>query len=223
MSALSGLLRILLCTMVAAMPAGCATWFPIDAGKDLAHFDRQAPRIGQPAPELRARRLDGTTVLLSDLIGKRPVLLQLGSHSCPVYRYRRFDVARLQREYGERVAFVVVYTIEAHPAGSKSPYRDREWLTNINRFTGTRVRQPETMEARIAQAAWSTAKLERRDLVVVDAIDDLTWRRYGAAPSAAFVIDTDGIIALRQPWVEPDGIRRVLHRLLQRGDTEDRP
>lgn len=209
--------------VAAAMLAGCATLFPVDAGEDLAQFDRQAPHVGQPAPALQARRLDGTAVQLADLIGTRPVVLQLGSHSCPVYRYRRFDIAKLQREYGERVAFVVVYTVEAHPAGSKSPYRDGESLTAINRVTGTRVRQPETMAARIAQATWSTAKLERRDVVVVDAIDDSTWRRYGSAPSAAFVIGIDGTIALRQPWVEPKGIARALDALLQTGDAGHRP
>ncbi len=222
-SRLPALGRILLGTTILSMSAGCATLFPIEAGDDLADFDQQAPRVGQPAPELQARRLDGSTVQLADLIGTRPVVLQLGSHSCPVYRYRRFDIAKLQREYGERVAFVVVYTIEAHPAGSKSPYRDGEWLSGFNRITGTRMRQPETMQARIEQAAWSTDKLERRDLVVVDGIDDSTWRRYGSAPSAAFVIDTDGRIALRQPWVEPKGIRRVLEQLLQSGDAKPQP
>lgn len=215
--------RVGLGVLAAATLTGCATLFPVEAGEDLAQFDRRAPRVGQPAPELQARRLDGTTVQLSDLVGTRPVVLQLGSHSCPVYRYRRFDIGRLQREYGERVAFVVVYTVEAHPAGSKSPYRDGEWLTNINRLTGTRVRQPESLQARIAQAAWSTAKLERRDLVVVDALDNWTWQRYGSAPSAAFVIDVNGNIALRQPWVEPSGIRRVLDQLLQTGNAGQRP
>ncbi len=214
-SQLPACLRILLGTTIMSMLAGCATLFPIEAGEDLPDFDRKAPRVGQPAPELQARRLDGSTVQLADLIGRRPVVLQLGSHSCPVYRYRRFDIAKLQREYGERVAFVVVYTVEAHPEGSKSPYRDGEWLSGFNRITGTRMRQPETTQARIEQAAWSTQALERRDLVVVDAIDDLTWQRYGSAPSAAYIIDLEGNIALRQPWVEPKGIRRVLEQLLQ--------
>lgn len=63
---------------------------------------------------------------LSAIIGEQPVVLQLGSHSCPVYRYRRFDIFALQREYADRADFVVVYTQEAHPVRSDSPYRDEE-------------------------------------------------------------------------------------------------
>ncbi|MDQ3269594.1 MAG: hypothetical protein M3Q11_05335 [Pseudomonadota bacterium] len=220
----AGLLRILLLGGLVIFASGCASLFPVEADEDLAHFATQAPQPGQTAPELEARRLDGTPVRLSEILdGKRPVVLQLGSHSCPVYRYRRFDIAKLQREYAGDVAFVVVYTVEAHPEGSKSPYRDGEWLTNINRITRTRVRQPESTEARIAQAIWSTEKLGRNDMVVVDTFEDQTWQRYGSAPSAAFVIDTAGNIVLRQPWVEPDGIRRALDGLLQRDGTTPGP
>lgn len=216
--------RIFTIAVLGLASSGCATLFPTEAGDDLAHFAQQAPQVGEPAPEIDARRLDGTPVKLSELLdGKRPVVLQLGSHSCPVYRYRRFDIAKLQSEFGDEVAFVVVYTVEAHPQGSKSPYRDGEWLTNINRITRNRVPQPESTEARIAQATWSTARLGRNDLVVVDTIQDHSWQRYGSAPSAAFVIDAGGRIALRQPWVEPDGIRQALHGLLQRDESPSKP
>lgn len=207
-----------------AVSSGCATLFPTEAGDDLPNFAAQAPQPGEPAPEIDARRLDGTPVKLSELLdGKRPLVLQLGSHSCPVYRYRRFDIAKLQSEYADRVSFVVLYTVEAHPEGSKSPYRDGEWLTNINRITRNRVPQPESTEARVAQAIWSTEKLGRSDLVVVDTIQDRSWQRYGSAPSAAFVIDASGRIVLRQPWVEPDGIRQALDQLLQRDDATSIP
>ncbi len=216
-------LRLLLLGTLVTFASGCASLFPVEADDDLAHFATQAPGVGEAAPELQARRLDGTRVQLSDILdGKQPVVLQLGSHSCPVYRYRRFDIAKLQREYAGDVTFVVVYTVEAHPEGSKSPYREGEWLTNINRVTRTRVKQPESTEARIAQAIWSTEKLGRSDLIVVDTFEDRTWQRYGAAPSAAFVLDAGGNIVLRQPWVEPDGIRRALDGLLERnGPTPD--
>lgn len=217
----SRLLRIFMVAALGTAMSGCATLFPTEAGDDLPNFAAQAPQLGEPAPEIDARRLDGSPVKLSELLdGKRPMVLQLGSHSCPVYRYRRFDIAKLQSEYGNQVAFVVVYTVEAHPDGSKSPYRDGEWLTNINRITRNRVRQPESTEARIAQAIWSSTTLGRSDLVVVDTIQDRSWQSYGSAPSAAFVIDASGRIVLRQPWVEPDGIRQALDELLQ-GD--DRP
>jgi hypothetical protein len=52
-------------------------------------------------------------------------------------------------------------------------------------------------------------------LLLVDKFNNHTWTAYGQAPSAAFVIDTDGTVVLSQPWVEPRGIRDALDTLLQ--------
>ena len=208
--------RLLLLAGIVLVNSGCALLFPTEAGESLAHFPGMAPEAGQPAPELEVRRLDGSEVALSELVGEKPIVLQLGSHSCPVYRYRRFDIFKLQRDYRDQVHFVVVYTTEAHPVGANSPYRDREWLSFPNWITNTRVPQPETLEERIAQAEWSSTTLERKDLILVDELNDSTWASYGAAPSAAFVIDTEGFIVLRQPWVKPNGIRETLDRLIER-------
>ncbi|MCA1778092.1 MAG: redoxin domain-containing protein [Xanthomonadaceae bacterium] len=210
--------RLVACLAMVGLIGGCALWFPTEAGDDLAHFKHQAPQPGQQAPNATVRKLDGSEVALVELFGRRPVVLQLGSHSCPVYRYRRFDMSQLQETYQDRVDFVVVYTIEAHPVGAPSPYRDEEWLSFFNWITNTRVPQPGNVDARIAQAAQSTRELARSDLVVVDAMDDQAWRAFGAAPSAAFVIDRRGNVVLTQPWVEPDGIREALDGLLLQTD-----
>ena len=212
--------RLIACVAVLVLNGGCAVWFPIEAGDDLAHFEDQAPQPGQRAPDVTVRKLDGSMVGLVELFGNRPVVLQLGSHSCPVYRYRRFDMFEVQDAYQDWVDFVVVYTTEAHPVGAPSPYRDEEWLTFFNWITNTRVPQPGNIDERIAQAAWSTRELERRDLVVVDGMDELAWRSYGSAPSAAFVVDSQGNVVLSQPWVEPDGIRKALDELLNQAESE---
>ncbi len=208
--------RWLFLLVVLSFQSGCALLFPIEAGEELAHFKDEAPATGSLAPELHARYQDGSPVVLSELVGERPIVLQLGSHSCPVYRYRRFDLFKIQTDYEGLVDFIVVYTTEAHPVGSNSPYRDEEWVSGFNRLTRTLVSQPATMEERIDRAAWSTEKLGRDDLVVIDGMGNLTWQTYGSAPSPAFVIDTDGMIVLRQPWVEPRGIREALDGLLGR-------
>ena len=49
---------------------------------------------------------------------------------------------------------------------------------------------------------------------LIDGMDNAVWRQYGAAPSAAYVVDVHGIIRLRQPWVYPREIRTVLEELL---------
>ncbi len=192
--------------------------FPHQPGPRLAHFETQAPAVGEPAPDFTLRDLDGNSVELAELIGERPIVLQFGSHSCPVYRYRRFSMSDLWEEFRGRVHFLLVYTLEAHPVGSKSPYDEGEWVTMWNRVTRVRVAQPESEEHRMQQAIFSHQRLELEPPMVVDALDNAVWEAYGAASSPAFVIDLEGKVALRQVWVAPDPIREVLLELLEEND-----
>lgn len=191
---------------------GC---FPRHPGPRLAHFEERAPAAGEVAPAFRVTDTSGSAVELTDLLGERPVVLQLGSRSCPVFRYRRFGMEKLIADYADRVHFVVVYTIEAHPAGAKSPYDDEEWLTWINRLTGVRIEQAGDVEARRHEAAATAARLDLAQQVLVDSTDNEVWQAYGAAPSAAFVLDREGRVVLRQVWVDPVGLRAALDTLLE--------
>ena len=191
---------------------GC---FPSRPGPRLAHFADEAPALGERAPGFVLQDVGGLPVSLEDLIGVRPVVVQLGSRSCPVFRYRRFGVEGLIEEFRDAVEFVVVYTVEAHPDGSKSPYDDEEWLTWINRVTGVRVEQAESTVARRAEARETIDRLGLQQTVLVDDVDNEVWRAYGGAPSAAFVLDREGRVALRQVWIDPAEIRDVLRSLLE--------
>ena len=202
------LLPILICL------GGCRALFPTEAGDELQHFTEEAPALGEHLPDLSLVTTDGRRVRLPDIAAGKPVVLQLGSHSCPVYRYRRFDVRKLKEEFEGSVDFVTLYTLEAHPEGSVSPYRDEEWNPLINKIFGVRVSQPQSLHARIARAAWSSEALENRSSVLVDNMSDAGWKAFGRAPSAAFVIDEKGHVVLRQVWVEPSAIRRALRQLL---------
>ena len=154
-------------------------------------------------------------VALEELVGERPIVLQLGSHSCPVYRYRsRHWMRDLVDDYEGQVHFLLVYTLEAHPKGAVSPYADKEWLTSWNRFTGVKVEQPETERQREDNAVRSRARLEIDWPVLVDSMDNSVWQSYGAASSPAFVIDQEGRIVARQVWIRPGELRRVLDGLL---------
>lgn len=195
--------------------AGC---FPHEAGPRLAHFAEVAPERGAAAPRFTLTDLEGAEVELDEFLGDRPVVLQLGSHSCPVYRYRRFGMEKLIDEFGDRVHFLLVYTREAHPVGSKSPHAEGEWDPLWNRLTGVRVREPATLDERRDLAARSREKLELSQTVLTDAMDDAVWRRYGAASSPAFVLDRAGHVVLRQVWLEPQAIGRELRRLLAAGE-----
>lgn len=204
---------IALLLLTASIPlAGC---FPHEAGPRLAHFDASAPAVGDAAPRFALAGLDGAEVDLENFLGERPVVLQLGSHSCPVYRYRRFGMEKLVDEFGDRVHFLLVYTREAHPVGSKSPYAEGVWDPLWNRLTGVRVREPATLDERRELAGRSLRMLELQQTMLTDAMDNAVWQSYGAASSPAFVLDSESKVVLRQVWLDPKEIGRELRRLLE--------
>lgn len=120
----------------------------------------------------------------------------------------------LLAEYGDRVTFLLVYTVEAHPVGAPSPYADREWRTWINRVSRVKIPQPSRYEDRRRQAETSKAALGLGQRLLVDSMENAVWNAYGSASSPAFVIDLDGRIASQQVWIDPQEIRQVLDRLL---------
>ena len=193
---------------------GCSLLFPVEAGDSLSHYAETAPAEADLAPDFTLAGLDGEEVSLGDLVGDKPVVLQLGSYSCPVFRYRRYDMQELQQEFAGRVEFVVVYTQEAHPYDANNPYTDKVWNPLINKVVGINVAKHLSLEQRRNQAVVAYDLVNLESLFVVDDMDNSVWQQYGAAPSAAYVIDLDGRVYLRQPWVNPSEIRDKVIELL---------
>ncbi len=200
--------------LLTALLLPLAACFPKKPGPRLAHFADTAPRVGQMAPEFELRDIHGDLVRLSDLVGKKPIVLQFGSHSCPVYRYRRFSMRTLYGDLAEKAHFLLIYTVEAHPVGSKSPYARKEWDTWWNKVAGVRVEQPEDYAGRSDLARFSAERMEVDSRVLVDGLDNAVWKSYGAAASPSFVIDLDGRVAARHVWVDPKDIRAAVETIL---------
>lgn len=189
--------------------------FPKKAGHRLAHFKTEAPAVGENAPDFELKTPAGDIVSLTDLLGEKPIVLQLGSHTCPVYRYRRFSMSKLYRDYADKAHFLLIYTLEAHPVGAINPYVDKEWVSSFNYLTNTLVEKHENAEQRQKMAAHSTSKLNVAYPVVVDNMNNEIWRAYGRAPSAAFVIDKQGRVVSRMPWVDPQQIAKTIDGLIR--------
>jgi len=204
---------IITCFLFSLVLTGC---FPKHAGSRLAHFDTESPAVGGFAPQTTLVDSAGRPISIIDYVSEKPLVVQFGSHTCPVYRYRRFSMEKLYSEFKDQVNFLLVYTREAHPVGSKSPYDDKEWVTAWNRVPRVLLEEPATLDQRVARAKWSKDTLGIRYPVLVDSMNNATWTNYGRAASPAFVIDVDGRIALRQVWVDPKVIREKLATLLNR-------
>jgi hypothetical protein len=159
--------------------------------------------VGERAPLFALRDLQGIEIRLDQFRGKRPVVLVTGSYSCPIYRQRLPALDRLYEKYRDRAAFFILYTVEAHPLGSASPYADREWVTEENRRERILVVQPSSYEERVRLALECQRRLGSRLPVLVDGMNNAAWAQYGKAPNAAYLIDSQGEVQVRQGWFDP--------------------
>jgi AhpC/TSA family len=158
-------------------------------------FDRQAPGPSDPVPDFNLPTLDGGRFRSRD-IGDRPVLLVVGSRTCPVTESAGPVLRRLHTEFGGRVRFVLVNTREAHP--------------------GDVFGQPRTFEEKWAHAVELRCHHGVSFEVAVDDIDGRLHRALSPKPNSAYLIDPAGTIRYRAHWANDErGLRTALDQLVQ--------
>ena len=177
-------------------------------------FKRTGPKRGEAAPDFKLERARGGTVQASELWALKPLLVTTGSYTCPQFRYVTTARRELVQEFQSELNSVVVYTTEAHPVGTPSPYFDREMVTEENEKEGILLPQPQTYEERLAGARRCRETLKMRSFVAVDQMDNAVWKAYGSSPNCAYLIDTHGKIVFRQGLFDAAGMRAAIQRLL---------
>jgi hypothetical protein len=158
---------------------------------ELERWLRQGPAIGEPAPDFELADLDGNCVRLTDLRG-RPVVLEFGSYTCPIFSDRVPAMEQLAREHPE-VAFLVIYAREAHPGEIQGAHRSLP----EKRAAGHKLAMEEALTRR----------------VLVDSLDGATHRAYGGAWNPVYVVNADGRVVMRQAWNHPAAVAAALHAL----------
>ena len=166
---------------------------------------RGGPRPGQAAPAFELTGVTGETVTLASLRGK-PVVIEFGSYTCPVFRRQVEPLQTLQARFGDNVHWVLVYTKEAHPVDGN--------VAGINRREGIEVPQHVSFQTRLEVAKVCREKLNLKARVLVDGIENKVTDAYGGHPNRGFVIDADGKVVSRQNWIDADKTREALEELL---------
>jgi len=149
-------------------------------------------RVGEPARDFAATRLDGTQVKLSDFRG-RFVVVETGSVSCPMYVNHVESMNALAFRFPE-VVFLVLYVREAHPGQRIGAHRNTAQKTVAARTVVDEEREGRT--------------------IVVDDLAGTAHRHYGAMPNTVHLIDADGVVAFRAVWNDPSAVEAALHKVL---------
>jgi hypothetical protein len=167
-----------------------ATKVALVGGPAQAGRHPETLRQGDPAPDFTLRSPDGKqTVHLAELRGVKPVVLIFGSYTCPPFRDVYPTLERLHQTCGENVAFYYVYIREAHAEDG--------WKMARNQREGIKINDPKTMEQRVAVAQQACAYFRTQIPGLVDTMDDATDRAYAAWPSRIFLVDVNGVVAVR--------------------------
>ncbi|GEM_PF-2071986 len=164
----------------------------------IPSFEDTPMTLGDPKITTTVYTLDGKAVTLRQLRKDAPTLYVTTSLTCPVSRDHCAAVDRIYEEFRDRAHVVLLYTIEAHPIRSKSPYSDEEWLTPRNVQEEIFVEEPKTLDERIARAKAYKKRMGIQAPLYVDNMDNEAWKRLGGGPNCG--IFTSGI---RQGWLDP--------------------
>ncbi len=157
-----------------------------------SNFDKfPAPKIGDAAVDFSATTIDGKIVRLSDFYG-RPVILEMGSLSCPHVVYRVPLMNSAARRHPE-ATFLVLYTREAHPGAGVPPIR--------------------SMQTKLTHARRLRDEDGERRQIIVDDVEGTAHKLFGQLPDAVFVFDETGRVVFRSSWNDVDAVETVLSRL----------
>jgi hypothetical protein len=158
--------------------------------------------------DFELKSTEGHTVRLSEMLATKPVLLVQGSWTCPRFQQERMGLEETFKRFGQSVHVVVVYNIEAHPAGGDpSPYRGRPWPADFSDRG-----QPRSFEERLrnAQEIARDASMP----VLVDKLSNPIWCTYGTCSSCSWLIGKDGTIAAAHEWHDASSMNASIEALL---------
>ena len=157
-------------------------------------IEAAAPKSGNAAPDFEAERLSGSgqrsgeQLRLSDFRG-RPIALQFGSYTCPVWRAQIHRFNEIYEELQKQLQFLIVYTREAHPEDG--------WQVEINHDQDVVYNQPTTINERAHVASTCLTRHGISTPVLLDDMDDSINKVYSGWPERLYLIDKDGIVRHR--------------------------
>lgn len=175
---------------------------------------------GKEVPDIKLLSPDGEAFQLHHELKarKKPLLIVTGSYTCDISRGNLPSVEALNERFGNRVDVMIVYTVEAHPFDSPSPYSATGdvMIAADNVRDNVRAAQPMTYGERVDLAKTWVREQNINVPLVIDNPRNEFWRAFGQAPNMAYLIDTEGKVAFRQLWFSEKEMKKQIRNLLHR-------
>ena len=171
----------------------------------LAEGFRQMVPLGSEAPEVSGELLDGGSFSLASFRGKQPVCICFGSITDPPIMSNlnatNPSLNSLYNKYGDKVAFVFVYTREAHPGSGIPPHT--------------------SMDDKRARAQELKAKENVQMPMLVDTLDGAVHQRYSMMPNSTYVVTRGGTVAAKSLLLDCTVLDEMLNDVVTWNDLDD--
>ncbi len=155
-----------------------------------AWFSSDALKPGQAFPDRILVRSDGEEISLRRLADGRPLVLVVGSVTCPLTISTLPTFSEMNRLYGDRVAFAFIYTREAHP--------------------GEHIGQPATLSEKVEHARL-LKELHGVDWpVLVDDLDGTLHQTLDTKQNSVHIVDANGRIVFRALFAGDDEVKHAI-------------
>ena len=165
-------------------------------------FNKGTPAAGDSLPEFNLTSTSGERITWQNF-GERPVLLTVGSVTCPLTASSIPALKRLCQEFGSEIEFVMVNVREAHPAENMG--------------------QPETFEEKLEHARALKEQFQIPWTVVTDDLDGSFHRSLDTKPNSAYIVDRDGVIVFRSLFATDERSLREALTAIVTGKDLPRP
>lgn len=158
-----------------------------------ARFSSDALKPGQVLPDRILVRADGEEISLRRLTDGRPLVLVVGSLTCPLTISTLPTFSEMNRLYGDQVAFAFIYTREAHP--------------------GENIRQPATLTEKVEHARL-LKELHGVDWpVLVDDLDGTLHHALDTKQNSVHIVDSDGRMVFRALFAGDNEVKTAIATL----------
>lgn len=123
----------------------------------------------------------------------------------------------MAQQYRDKVNFVTIYTIEAHPKSPfNSPRKGKPWPLSYSTYGQAYNWQDRVTHAKAAAAQAGDF------LMLVDPLtpqnttlgNDPMWCTYGCMPNSALLLGVNGTVAFSQTWFDDVDMKQAIQKLL---------
>ena len=171
----------------------------------------KSPAVGDVTPDFTLKILGSdTTVKLSEQYAQKPVVLTLGSYTCPPYRNALEGIEKLYKEQKEDCIFLFVYIREAHASDGR--------VSRANEYQNINILQHTTLGERSTAAKFCQGKINITMPILIDTMDNSTEQLFGGWPNRTYLIDKDGKIVYKGPHgpqgSQPNAVKKAIADLM---------